>query len=164
MHSKSSSGTIIGDGGKTKTVKKKVQVATADHALSGYARYFMPVDPNEPGVGSRNYDENDHFGDDYPIYYLNQEERYLNDMLRWKKILFLNEVYDHLGFQLSLAGQTVGWIYDEKSPQGDNYIRLTKTPCHFKHKDGTYTKGILVDFNVDGPITEKAIKQKLLCP
>ena len=63
-----------------------------------------------------------------------------------------------LGIPRTTAGGYVGWIYDEKHPNGDNYVdfgiyNLYKT----KNRDfvNGYERTILLDFNVDGIILDK---------
>lgn len=58
------------------------------------------------------------------LMFLKRQEDYLNDRLQRRGHLFLNEVYDALGFKRTVAGNNVGWIYDEKHPTGDNYVDL----------------------------------------
>ncbi len=55
------------------------------------------------------------------------------------------------------AGQIVGWIYDEKCPNGDNYVDFgIYNTNREKSRDfvNGYEKVILLDFNVDGNILE----------
>ena len=58
------------------------------------------------------------------LMFLKRQEDYLTDKLRLRGHLFLNEVYDALGMQRTVAGNNAGWIYDEKNPTGDNYVDL----------------------------------------
>ena len=71
--------------------------------------------------------------------------------------MFLNEVYDLLGFQRTKAGNVVGWIYDEKNPIGDNFVDFdilnVNRPKNRDFVNG-YERSIILDFNVDGPILE----------
>ncbi len=50
----------------------------------------------------------------------------MNDLLRAKKIVYLNDAYGELGFKPSKAGAIVGWVYDKDGMEGDNYIRIRK--------------------------------------
>lgn len=74
---------------------------------------------------------------------------YCNDYLRAKGYLFLNDVYERLGMQKTIAGQVVGWVYDEKNPIGDNYVEFEL----FEGDDY-----IVIDFNVDGVILHTLLK------
>lgn len=77
-----------------------------------------------------------------------------NDMLRINGHLFLNEVYDMLGFPRTSAGAVVGWIYGE----GDSFVDFGLTD--FKREKvvdfiNGYEDAIILDFNVDGVIYDK---------
>lgn len=125
--------------GKTKTVKNETKVATGQFA-SQYARYFDELNPNWQKSPEQNK------------YFLQSVQNHMNDRLRVKGHVFLNEVYDELGFERSEAGQLVGWIWNG---DGDNYI-------DFNIFDGTdltkrefvngHERSILLDFNVDGVV------------
>lgn len=52
--------------------------------------------------------------------YLRQKQREANDMLRIRKHIFLNEVYDLLGLDRTEAGAVVGWILTKNNP--DSYV------------------------------------------
>ena len=49
--------------------------------------------------------------------YLRQKEREANDMLRIRKHIFLNEVYDLLGLERTEEGALVGWILTKNNPE-----------------------------------------------
>lgn len=125
--------------GKMKTVKEERKVATGVMA-SQYARYFDETNPNWCKSPEQNK------------YFLQAVQNHMNDLLRARGHVFLNEVYDELGFERSEAGQLVGWVYDEANG-GDGYI-------DFHIFDGTdlakrefvngYERSVLLDFNVDG--------------
>ena len=88
--------------------------------------------------------------------FLRSQERYANERLQKKGHLFLNEVYDMLGIQRTNYGQIVGWIYDEKCPNGDNYVSFGIFDDIDNEAKRRFINGnernILLDFNVDGPI------------
>lgn len=78
-----------------------------------------------------------------------------NRQLRVKGYVFLNDVYDALGIPRSQAGQLVGWIYNPKRPDIDNYIDFGI----YNHENARsrdfvngWERSILLDFNVDGVI------------
>ena len=81
--------------------------------------------------------------------FLRTVERHANDMLKAYGYLTLNRVYELLGFDGTKAGMVVGWIYDPKSPAGDNFVE-------FDIREDTSTDEsnprYLIDFNVDGVI------------
>lgn len=90
--------------------------------------------------------------------FLKCQQNYANDLLKRRGHLFLNEVYDMLGFQRTSAGSIVGWIYDEDCPNGDNYVDFgifnIKSEAARNFVNG-YERAIWLDFNVDGVIYDK---------
>lgn len=52
---------------------------------------------------------------------LNNQRKYMYDLLATRGYLFLNEAYDMLGFSRTKNGQLVGWIYKEEMTVGDIY-------------------------------------------
>lgn len=137
--------TIVDEKGKEKTVKETVSVMDLDEP-SEYARFY--------DVGCNGWEKDP----EHNLWYLRIQQNYANEKLQSKGYLFLNEVYEMLGLPLSKAGQVVGWIYDEKNPNGDNRVDFGiysgKTKAHRDFVNGT-ERTILLDFNVDGPIWEK---------
>lgn len=101
---------------------------------------------------------------DYNRMRLQQAEAWVNQRLKAKGYIFLNEVYIHLGLEPSQEGQFVGWIYN--SERGDNYIDfgidLSYTDPRFKDYIEDYgvrkRRKIVLDFNVDGVIYDKIFK------
>ena len=97
---------------------------------------------------------------EYNLMYLRRQQDYANDLLRTRGYVFLNEVYDMLGIPRSEAGQSVGWVYDEQKPVGDNCIDFGI----YRNTEGNraFVNGlertILLDFNVDGSIYNKFTK------
>ena len=86
-----------------------------------------------------------------------QQQNYANEKLTAQGYLFLNDVYDMFGIPRTKAGQIVGWIYDEKHPEGDNYVDfgiydMNRESC--RNFVNGYERTILLDFNVDGPILD----------
>jgi hypothetical protein len=130
---------------KGKKTKKKEIVESVEGPLSDiseYARFFDATSES-------------HTKDpEYNLMFLRRQQDYANELLRAKGHVFLNEVYDMLGIQRTKAGQIVGWIYDEKNPNGDNCIDFGL----YNNKEATrrfvngYEYNILLDFNVDGVI------------
>jgi hypothetical protein len=92
--------------------------------------------------------------------FLKARERYANDLLisRGKGgRLFLNEVYDMLGFERTRAGQMVGWVYDPDNPNVDSHVDFgiydlyDPQKCAFVNG---HERSIILDFNVDGNVWE----------
>ena len=75
-----------------------------------------------------------------------------NDLLISRGHVFLNEVYDALGFERTEAGNVVGWVLNK---DGDNYIDFgiydITSPGGRLFVNGQ-EPSILLDFNVDGYI------------
>lgn len=133
--------------GKEKKVKKDVLKSGYD-GVSEFARVFDGKNPNYK------------FDDDCNIYFLKQLQSYFNDKLRIDGFVYLNDVYDELGFEKTTAGQVVGWIYDkENNKRGDNYIDFGITELCTKDDGNVVEYGYLLDFNVDGDILTYAHKE-----
>ena len=87
--------------------------------------------------------------------FLINQQRYLNDKLKAKGRLFVNDVNEALGFPLTAAGQVAGWVYDEEHPIGDNCIDFglfdLDNPRAVDFVNG-YERSIIIDYNCDGNI------------
>lgn len=137
----------VDEDGNEHTVKKKVDICTDDGIVSAsrYARFF---DKNNPEW------EKD---PEYNKNYLLVKQRYFNDLLRARGHVFLNEVYDALGYKRTDYGQVVGWTYRpmDEDDTADGYIDFGIFDVH-KSANRDFVNGyepvILLDFNVDGNI------------
>ena len=137
--------------GKEKKVKKNgFVVSPAD--ISGYARFFEKYTQDEDGNSILNphWESNN----EYNLMFIKAQERYANDLLKAKKRVFLNEVYEMLGLPRTKAGQIVGWVYDPENSKGDNYIDFGLYSDNLSYSDyvNGFDQAILLDFNVDGNI------------
>lgn len=92
---------------------------------------------------------------EYNLLFLKEQQTFATDLLRSRGYLFLNEVYDMLGFPRSKAGQVVGWVYDEKNPIGDNKVDFRIFDERNSLFVNGYERSVLLDFNVDGCILDK---------
>ncbi len=139
--------------GKEKKVKKNAFVVNPSD-VSGYARFFEKYTVDEDG----NSILNPHWepNNEYNIMFIKAQENYANDLLRAKKRLFLNDVYEMLGLPRTKAGQIVGWVYDKDNPVGDNYVDFGMYADNLSYSDfaNGLDPAILLDFNVDGNIWE----------
>lgn len=134
--------TIIDENGEENTVEKTIKVADVS-AYSEFARCF------DDGCAGWEKDS------EYNLMFLRAQQQYANDLLKSRGHLFLNEVYDMLGFPRSTAGQVVGWVYDEKDPNRANYVDFgIYNADNEKARDfvNGYERSIWLDFNVDGVI------------
>ena len=88
--------------------------------------------------------------------YLMGWQNYFNTKLQLEKRVYLNDVYEALGFpRVDRYERRVGWFYDERNPIGDNYIDFGLNDIGRPDFDWEYTCGgkpIVLDFNVDGDI------------
>lgn len=126
--------------GEAKTEEREVHTL---EALSPYSRIF---DENNY-CWEKNSDAN-HF-------FLTSEQNYANDRLRARGYLFLNEVYERLGFEPTEAGQIVGWVYDLDNPKGSNFVDFGFNDIHDERKRAFLSgceRNVVLDFNVDGNI------------
>lgn len=91
---------------------------------------------------------------EYNLTFLKNMQDYCNGLLKTKGHLFLNEVYDKLGIPRTKAGAVVGWIYNEKSPIGDNFVDFGIRNERNNDFVNGYTSDCILDFNVDGNILD----------
>ena len=141
------------ENGKEKKVKKTVSVVDSGMP-SDYARYFVY---KEARAAEPNFD--------YNLFFLKGQQELANNLLRSRGYLFLNDVYDMLGIDRSLAGQAVGWVYDKNADDhGDNYVDFGIQEVYRKRENpsGGMEKVILLDFNVDGGILDHASDKGLI--
>lgn len=85
--------------------------------------------------------------------YIIKAQDYFNMLLRYRPnhTVFLNEVYDRLGFERTKEGQVVGWHYDPDYPTGDNRIEFV--PIEF-YDEKYQAESVILDFNVDGNVMD----------
>ena len=144
---------VTDENGEDKVVKKTVEVANVDQ-YSDYSRIF-----DETCAGWVKDPEQNRF-------FISQVQKHANEQLQRKGYLFLNDVYEMLGFQRSRAGQQVGWIYDPRNPyhKGDNYVDFGIMDCYTgneKHDErkrafiNGLERSVIIEFNVDGDILSK---------
>ena len=111
---------------------------------SEYSRVFDETNPQH--TGSADYDKK----------FLILQERYANQLLQSKGHLFLNQVYENLGFEPTPAGQMVGWVTGEFKQDG----RVSFGMYDFAGENGDARRDFInmkpgstfLDFNVDGVI------------
>lgn len=133
------------ENGKEKKITKNVDVIDPNN-INDYSRIFY-----EGNVG---WDKSPQ----YTLMFLKQQQNWANDLLKRRGYLFLNEVYDMLGFARIPDGQLMGWIYDEKNPVGDNFVDFGLYDIHDENKIRFVNgdeKAIILEFNHDGYILDK---------
>lgn len=127
---------------KTKKIKNAVVAENGTEEYSQYAKYF--------DEGCRNFSKNPEDN----LVFLRSQERYANDILHTKGHIFLNDVYEALGIPKTEAGQYVGWMLGN----GNDYVDFGIYDM-YKEANKDFVNGyepvILLDFNVDGVISNK---------
>lgn len=134
---------VTDEKGKTKKVDKVIDVVDDPNLYGDYARFF--------DSSCMEWSDNP----EYNMMFLKSVQSHCNNLLIANGYLFLNDVYKALGMQPSVAGQSVGWIYDENNPVGDNYVDFglfDKTNVATRRFVNNMENVVLLDFNVDGDI------------
>lgn len=136
----------VDDEGKKKKTKMKTLVSDRQ-APSIYSRFFDAVNPNWTSDRLLNRA------------FLTSQQNYLNDLLIIRGHVFLNEVYERLGFSVTKEGQLVGWVLREpkemRDEGRDGYISFgMENPLYDADRQfiNLTNDSILLDFNVDGII------------
>lgn len=120
-------------------------------------------DPNYYSPYARFFDETTPGWCDDPecnLYLLREREHEANVKLKNDGYLFLNDVYDMLGFKRTKAGQMVGWTYSRRgeNPYGDNFVSFgldNVEKSGMRDFVNGHTPYALLDFNVDGKILDQ---------
>lgn len=98
---------------------------------------------------------------EYNAFFLRQVQNYLNDRLRARGHVFLNDAYRELGMPDTEAGAVTGWRWQG---DGDNFIDFgcwtDDTLADIREFMRNGDRGILLDFNVDGVIYNKLGKKE----
>lgn len=122
--------------GETKLVNKPVS-GTVSPAM--YGRFFDQLNVNHVGN---------------PLYnkiFLESKQNYINEVLVARGHVFLNDVYDELGFERTKPGSVVGWAIG-RGREGDGCIDFgLDTPEAHAFFTGE-APGLWLDFNVDGVV------------
>lgn len=126
--------------GEVKETKEEVLTYNGDK-LSQYARVFDEV-------GSTQWTPSA----DHNRAFLLMEQNYFNERIRTRGYIFLNEVYERLGFRPTKAGSVVGWVYQNADYEGIDFgIFTAHTQKAAEFLEGT-EPSIILDFNVQGDI------------
>lgn len=118
------------------------------------------VDPNTIDDTSRIWHEgNTGWTKDanHNLLFLKKQQAYANDILKTRGYLYLNEVYEMLGFNTVPYGQVIGWVYNEENPVGDNFVDFGIYDVHDENKIRFINgdeRSCLLEFNHDGNILE----------
>lgn len=136
--------THIDENGKKTKEKVETENINSANVYPGdiSARFFDDSNPNwkrDPSLS---------------LMFIRSQQNYLNDVLRTRGHVFLNEAYDALGFPHTPEGALLGWIAGE----GDNWIDFGLYD-NDREKSRRFVNGddnvVLLEFNHDGPIWDK---------
>ncbi len=138
--------TVKDENGNETTVTKDIDIMTKNpYDYSNYAKIFDESNPNYEKCS------------EYNLMFLNNVQKWANERLQKRGMLFLNEVYDKLGFEPTKAGQVVGWVYDPYDENADGYVDFgifdVNRPKARDFVNG-YERTIILDFNCDGNVWE----------
>lgn len=138
--------TVDEDGNKV--VKKEI-VNTPVNPLDIYSPYARMWDNGNPGWTK---------DPSYNLMYLRQQQNWCNEKLKAKGHLFLNEVYDALGYPRTEIGQVMGWVYNNKDEYADGYVDFGIYDTDPGKRNADFVNGfersVILDFNVEGPVFE----------
>lgn len=87
----------------------------------------------------------------YNKMYLQHQQQHLNDLLRSRGHLYLNEVFDVLGIPRTKFGQVSGWVYED----GNSYVDFGLNSESNKDFINGKTADALLEFNVDRLIIDR---------
>lgn len=133
------------DGNKVKIDERIVDLDNTALAISDYSRFFQ--------AGCKGFDAS---SGRYNLLYLKGIQAMFNNKLIADGYVMLNDVYRELGFDTIPEGWSIGWVYDETNPIGDNYIDFGLYEARNKNQRAVndWEPVILMDFNVDGNLYE----------
>lgn len=142
--------TVIDENGEEKTVERTITTANINEH-SEYAKFYDD--------GCRGWTKDPHLN----LMQLRRIQDWCNERLQSRGFMFLNEVYSELGIPKTEAGQSIGWIYNPKDPSCHNFIDFGiydyDDPRKRDFVNG-YERVILLDFNVDGNIMKRFVKNQ----
>ena len=125
------------------TGEKEVKLDFDPTKYSQYARFFDEYNKNWNPTAEFN------------LLFLRGIQNSVNDLLRLRGHVFLNEVYERLGMDHTKQGAVVGWILNGN---GDGYIDFGMYDFASERARAFVNNqepSILLDFNVDGTIYDK---------
>lgn len=131
---------------KGKTKKKTETIKVADPSLyTDFARIY-----DDGNIGwTKDPQVN--------LMFLKCQQAAATQRLERQGYLFINDVYEMLGFPKIKEGQAAGWVYDKENPIGDNFVDFgiyDITKASTKDFVNGYERSIVLDFNIDGNILE----------
>lgn len=135
---------VVDENGKKTGEKMKTENVDSDLVLPNddTCRFFDSSNPN--------WDQNPTFS----MMFLRGQQNYLNDILHTRGHVFLNEVYDALGFPHTPQGAVLGWIEGEGDDCVDFGLYDPNKDTVRKFVNGE-SNIILLEFNHDGVILDR---------
>lgn len=134
--------------GEKKKVKKSID------NKNPYSFWYGPEYINKYGEVCKNI----HWTNDsqYNIQQLDVFLRHVNELLKTKESLFINEVLDVFGFPRTDIGATNGWVYEPNDHRSSCYVDfgIDKDAVLKKYRQGI-TEPILITLNPDGYIVDR---------
>lgn len=133
-------------------VHKEMRVGNLE--ASPYAVFFGPDNQNWSPIP------------EYNIMFLRLQQNWLNDKLRARGHLLLNEAYDVLGFDQTYEGSVAGWVagHNPKNELNDQYVDFGVFTDEARDQFFAFVTGsegeLMLDFNVDGPVNDLIGKVK----
>lgn len=129
--------------GEVRTTATGEQVEIQGMAIEAppWSVYSVVFGPENPNFAKSSFQNR---------YFLERVQEWMNNRLLSTGFVFLNDVYEALGFPKTPAGQIVGWVKD--NPKGNGYVNFgfDKAPDFMDANLHTIT----LDFNVDGIVFE----------
>jgi hypothetical protein len=130
-------------------------IAHETRVVEGKGVVIKTVDPDGLSMYARIFDETcPEWRKDveYNRVFLHAQQNYMNHLLKTRGHVFLNEVYDALGFEHTSAGAVVGWVLGH---DGDDYIDFGIFEAQNSRFINGIERSIILDFNVDGVVYDK---------
>lgn len=128
--------------------KTKQEMKATNLDASPYAVFFGPDNENWSPLP------------EYNIMFIRLKQNWLNDMLKARGHVLLNDAYDALGMPRTHAGSVVGWVkgHNPRNPDANGYIDFGCFDDEARDRFHSFLIGeegdLLLDFNVDGPVND----------
>ena len=91
------------------------------------------------------------------LFFLREVERILNQHLRYKHVITLNDVFEKLGMDKTSEGSVIGWFNKDNQDSYQISFGLENTEVGRRFINGD-TNVTILDFNVDGPVYKELDK------
>lgn len=96
---------------------------------------------------------------EYNAMFLRANQAYMNDRLRSRGHVLLNDVFDSLGMERTDIGSIVGWVREGEG-DGDGYIDFGLFEAYNQDFLNGHEQNVWLDFNVDGVVNHLIGRQK----